>query len=233
MGNSPEVLVAKYSEKPVVIDGILDDPVWQKANRYPFCLSREKEEEFPEEKGEVMLAWDDEYLYIGAKFIDSDIIQTGENQSHLYKTGDLIEIFLKPEKEEWYWELYGTPSNKQTVFWFPARKFLGIFRNMDKWTGHLIKMKVASYVEGTLNKSDDKDKYWTIEIAIPVKQFAPWYMFTPAQEHYFGPGSEWRILISRYNYSKYLSEPELSMYPPLSKTNFHLVEEYGIIKFEE
>jgi len=74
-------------------------------------------------------------------------------------------------------------------------------------------MKVASYIEGTLNKSNDKDKYWTIEIAILVRQLAPWYMFTPAEEYYFGPGSEWKVLISRYNYSKYLSEVELSMYP--------------------
>jgi len=131
----PEVLVAKYTEKPVVIDRNLDDIIWQKAVRYPLSLSKDKKHTRPEEKGEVMLAWDEQHLYIGAYLIDSDIVQTGENQTHLYQTGDLIEIFLKPEKEEWYWELYGTPNNKQTVFWFPSRKFLGIFRNMD---GHLI-----------------------------------------------------------------------------------------------
>jgi len=50
----------------------------------------------------VRLAWDEKYLYIGAHLINSDIVQTGENHTHLYQIGDLIEIFLKPEKEEWY-----------------------------------------------------------------------------------------------------------------------------------
>jgi len=230
----PRILVAKHTEKPVVIDGNLDDPVWQKAVRYPLSLSMDSKKATPREGGEVMLAWDAENLYIGAHLVDSDIVQKGqEDQAHFYTTGDLLEVFLKPEKEEWYWELYGTPNNKKTVFWFPSRKFLGVFRNMDQWTKKLINMQVAAHVEGTLNNSDDRDRYWTIEMALPAGQIAPWYMFTPRQEHYFGPGSEWRILISRYNYSRYLEKEELSMFPPLSVTNFHFLEEYGIIHFEK
>ncbi|MDD3725731.1 MAG: carbohydrate-binding family 9-like protein [Candidatus Ratteibacteria bacterium] len=230
----PAEVVAIYTESPVVIDGKLDDSVWKRATRYNLSLSKDRRSDVPQEGGEVMLAWDDEFLYIGAYLIDSDIIQTGEeDQMHFYTTGDVLEVFLKPEKEEWYWELYGTPNNKKTVFWFPSRKFLGIFRNMDRWTKNMVDIKVATQIEGTLNNSNDRDRYWTIELSLPVRNIAPWYMFTPRQEHYFGPGSEWRILISRYNYSKYLKKKELSMFPQLSQSNFHFLEEYGIIRFEK
>jgi hypothetical protein len=230
----PDIMVARYTEKPLVIDGSLDNPVWKKAVRYPLSLSRDSKPCVPQEGGEVMLLWDDEHLYIGARLVDSDVVQKGQkDQEHLYTTGDLLEVFLKPEKEEWYWELYGTPNNKKTVFWFPSRKFLGIFRNMYQWTGKLMDMQVAACVEGTLNNSKDRDTCWTVEMILPVRQFAPWYMFTPKEDHYFGPGSKWRILISRYNYSRYLEEKELSMAPQLSRSNFHYLEEYGIIRFEK
>ncbi|MCM8829584.1 MAG: carbohydrate-binding family 9-like protein [Candidatus Omnitrophica bacterium] len=229
----PQEIVATYTKTPVIIDGKLDDPAWKKAVRYKLSLSRDRKPDIPQEGGEVMLTWDDQHLYIGAYLIDSDIVQKGdEDQMHFYTTGDVLEVFLKPEIEEWYWELYGTPNNKKTVFWFPSRKFLGIFRNMDKWTKNMIDMKVAAQIEGTLNNSNDKDRYWTIEISLPVRNIAPWYMFTPRQEYYFGQGSQWRILISRYNYSRYLEREELSMFPQLSHTNFHFLEEYGVIRFE-
>jgi hypothetical protein len=230
----PDIMVARYTEKPLVIDGNLDNPEWQKAVRYPLSLSRDRKPCVPQEGGSVMLLWDDAHLYIGAHLIDSDVVQKGQkDQEHLYTTGDLLEVFLKPGKEEWYWELYGTPNNKKTVFWFPSRKFLGIFKNMYQWTGKLMDMQVAACVEGTLNNSNDRDICWTVEMVLPVRQFAPWYMFTPKEDHYFGPGSEWRILVSRYNYSRYLAEKELSMFPQLSQSNFHYLEEYGIIRFEK
>lgn len=230
----PEVLSALYTSEPVEIDGKLDDPVWQKAERYPLYLSADRDSDLPQEGGEIMLAWDEDTLYVGAKLYDSDIYQEGDmDQMHFYQTGDLLEVFLKPEPYEWYWELYGTPNNKKTVFWFPSRQFLGIFRNMDQWTKDLMNLKVAAQVEGTLNKRDDVDEYWTIEMAMPAAHLARWYMTTsPIDKLYFGPGSEWRILIARYNYSNHLEATELSMLPQLSRTNYHMTEEYGIISFE-
>ena len=47
----------------------------------------------------------------------------------------------------------------------------------------------------------------------------------------FGPGQNWTILIGRYNYSRYLDPTELSMAPQLSKTSYHLTEEYADIEF--
>ena len=49
----------------------------------------------------------------------------------------------------------------------------------------------------------------------------------------FGPGQRWRILVGRYDYSRYLDAIGLSMVPPLSKANFHLLEQYGYLRLAE
>jgi len=49
----------------------------------------------------------------------------------------------------------------------------------------------------------------------------------------FGPGSEWGVLVSRYNYGRYFKGKgaELSSAPQLSSENFHLLKEFAKIKF--
>ncbi|MCM8829613.1 MAG: carbohydrate-binding family 9-like protein [Candidatus Omnitrophica bacterium] len=223
----PVPLVAIYSETPVVVDGKLEDPVWSYTPVYNLSLSKEEEAKGTifQEKGEVRAAWDKNYLYIGIKFYDSDIVQEEtEDQKHFYRTGDLVEIFLKPEESTWYWEIYGTPNSKKTVFWFPGRGRIGLPSGFEPEV-ELKDMLIGVQIKGTLNKWEDRDDYWTLEIAIPTRELTR-YGDT------FGPGSEWRVLIARYNYSRYLSWKELSMYPKISLTNYHLIEEYGKLILE-
>ncbi|OHB48145.1 MAG: hypothetical protein A2Y10_17710 [Planctomycetes bacterium GWF2_41_51] len=40
-------------------------------------------------------------------------------------------------------------------------------------------------------------------------------------------GVRWKIMVGRYNYSRYLPKQELRMIPQLSKTSFYLYEEYS------
>jgi len=224
----PLPIIAKYTEKPVVVDGKLDDPVWKNTPVYKLSLSRADEEKgnILQEEGYVQLAWNENYLYIGIKFYDSDITQENEeNQQHHYRNGDLVELFLKPEKNTWYWEIYGTPNGKKTVFWFPGRGRLGMESHYQA-VMNLDDIFIGVQIKGTLNNWKDRDDYWTLEMAIPVKELTKY-------GDAFGPGSEWRILIARYNYSRYLPWKELSMIPQLSMTNYHLLEEYGRLVFEK
>ncbi|MDD3725739.1 MAG: carbohydrate-binding family 9-like protein [Candidatus Ratteibacteria bacterium] len=221
-------VIAKYSERPVVVDGKCDDAVWKDAQKYKLSLSKDKVKEGNtlQEEGEVQMAWDENYLYVAIKFYDSDIVQEGtEDQQHLYTTGDLVEIFLKPEKSSWYWEIYGTPNEKKTSFWFPGRGRSGLPSCFEPGM-KLEDILIAAQLKGTLNNWKDKDDYWILEMAIPVKELTKY-------GDAFGTGSEWRVLIARYNYSRYLSQKELSMFPQLSVTNYHLIEEYGKLIFEK
>ncbi|MDD5708036.1 MAG: hypothetical protein PHR35_19125, partial [Kiritimatiellae bacterium] len=76
----------------------------------------------------------------------------------------------------------------------------------------------------TLNDWPDMDRGWTAEMAVPVRHLT-------ARGEKWGPGSRWRIMVSRYNYSRYLRNRELSMCPPLPFSNYHLIEHYGRLVF--
>jgi hypothetical protein len=133
--------------------------------------------------------------------------------------GDLMELFLKPEDHTWYWELYATPRGKKTSFWFPGRGRLGLESCYKYECG----LRVAAQVQGTLNNWQDKDIGWTVEVAMPIKDLT-------ARGEKFGPGARWTILVARYNYSRYLPWVENSATSQLSKTNYHLLEEYRPLK---
>jgi hypothetical protein len=60
-------------------------------------------------------------------------------------------------------------------------------------------------------------------MAVPVKELlargAPW-----------GGAASWRLLVGRYNYSRWLFRPELSACPQLLQTDFHARPSYGRLR---
>ncbi|MHB9137820.1 MAG: carbohydrate-binding family 9-like protein [Victivallaceae bacterium] len=233
--NAGAAVIAKYTSEPVKIDGKLDEGAWAKAPAYSLALPLKAYSSQPEsmqktvgtdlrEKASVKLLWDDNYLYVGAQLEDSDVMNEGkEDQGHLYTTGDLLEIFLKPAAESYYWEIYGSPNNKKTWFFFPSRGRI-VF---PACASYLPKdLQAAASVDGTLNNFNDKDKGFTIEMAIPVKELT-------AYGAKFDNSANWTILMARYNYSVYFTKPELSAYPLLSNVNFHICEEYAKLLLEK
>ena len=69
------------------------------------------------ENENVKIIWDNKYIYVGAKLYDSDIVQeSNEDWGHHYRTGDVMEVFLKPNGKRNYWEIYTTPNSKKTAF---------------------------------------------------------------------------------------------------------------------
>ncbi len=223
---------AQYAAKPVKIDGKLDDAVWQTAPKRAMRWNPEWVAGRPElarksigdkqwENGTVQMAWDDDYLYFAFDFTDSDVqAQNPENQTHLYLTGDLAEVFLKPANETYYWELYVAPTGNKTSLFFPGRGHLGL-PDMDKEL--MPGLKTAAQIDGTLNNWSDRDNGWTGEMAVPIKQL----------EKYgakFNADTPWTVFFGRYNYSRYLPYCENSSFPTASHLDFHLLEYYAPVK---
>ncbi|MEQ9455020.1 MAG: GDSL-type esterase/lipase family protein [Phycisphaeraceae bacterium] len=210
------------TEAPVEIDGKLDESVWQEAPVYWLDLGHDQADRpgSVQEGGEVRLAYDDDYLYVGVFLTDSDIVQeSDEDQQMHFKTGDVVEVFLKPDSATWYWELYATPNGRRSAFFFPGSGRLPL---PSAYT-YQSNLRVGAQITGTLNAWRDHDTNWTAEFAIPREELA-------AQGVPLAPGQSWRMLIGRYNYSRYLEHPELSMYPRLLKTRFHSHGEYAPLK---
>lgn len=217
---------AKFTPVPVKIDGKLDDAVWKNAQVYNMKLPADREGDL-QEGGEVMLAWDNDNLYVAVKFQDKDILaKNKKDQEHHYLFGDLAELFLRPAGKDktWYWEMYVTPRGNKTKFFFPGNGRCGLSK-LDEAD---VDLKVGARVNGTLSKWKDEDKYWTGEMCVPIKDL----------EKYgdkFGPGEEWTILVARYNYGRYLkcAGPEYSTAPKLPITSFHFLEGYADLKLEK
>ncbi|MFA7231428.1 MAG: carbohydrate-binding family 9-like protein [Victivallaceae bacterium] len=232
-GEKRTQIVAKYTAKPVTLDGTLNDKAWATAPAYQLEVSDTAYDNLPEktrkivgtklrEPGEFKLLWDKDYLYIGIKYTDSEVIAEGEkDQMHHYTLGDVAEVFIKPENETYYWELYVTPTRKKTAFFIPGRG-----TRISEDPKQIMDIKVAASVQGTLNNWQDKDQSWTGVMAIPIKGL----------EKYgakFGQGQKWTVFVARYNYSRYLPVKELSAFPHQEKTNYHTLEDYGQLILEK
>jgi hypothetical protein len=215
-------MVASFTNDPVRIDGLLDDRVWSTAESYQLSLSNEAEERSPSlnEGGTVKAAVDDQYLYIGVDFKDSDLVAEGDrDQLHHNLFGDVTEVFIKPANQTWYWELYVTPNGMKTNFFIPGRGRLPIPSNFaDAGT----KLRVAAKNDGSINQWRDKDVGWTAELAFPLSELS----VTEDKPDL----DQLTILIARYNYSRYLEKAELSSWPKLKLTDFHKYEEYGKLR---
>ena len=221
------VMRVSRTQSPINVDGTLDEPVWKKAQVYKLyrAANRARSGKKVAQAGEVRLAWDKDYFYIGVIFHDLDIIGEGkEDQLKHYKFGDICEVILTPENETWYWEMYATPAGKKSCFFIPGTARVGLPSMMEYKSG----LKVASKVNGTLNDWVDKDVSWSAEMAIPVKELT-------AHGEKFGNEGGWRILVARYNFGRYLKteSAELSMTPQLSVENFHILSEFATLKFDD
>lgn len=216
----PPQMLANHTPQPINVDGQLDESIWQTAPNYTLQLSRDRADENEQlrESATVRFAYDENFFYAAFYLTDSDIVQESDkDQQHHYQTGDVAELFLKPNDETWYWELYVTPNSKRTAFFFPGSGWLGL---PSCFQPHLPGLRVGAQVQGTLNHWRDRDEAWTAEIAVPLAELAE-------QGIPLSPEHPWRVFVGRYNYSRYLDEAELSMCPPLSTTNYHLNKEYA------
>lgn len=212
----------------VSMDASLEAAEWKNAKEYPFHLAKFNMKNWPKAKrknvGNKMrypayakFLWNEKSLFVGVMMEDSDVVTFGEeDQTHLYNQGDCIEVFLKPVDKTYYWEIYGTPTLKKSVFFYPGRGR----RIFPACEDHPVDVSVAAEVYGTLNNWHDKDKGWSVIIEIPLEMLE-------RQGYPLKPGTDWTILVARQNFSADLPEKEYSSHTPLSQIDYHLLEDYG------
>ncbi|MEA2067578.1 MAG: hypothetical protein U9P12_00120 [Verrucomicrobiota bacterium] len=184
---------------------------------FPMAFSTDRDG-IPREGGTVCFAWDESGLFVLAEMEDSNLIALNRQDEQLhYATGDVFELFVKPLNDSFYWEMYATPKGNKSTLFFP-RDRSGMELN-DFLHGHAFQSLEVS-VEGTSNG-------WSTQMFVPVSQLT-------ALGAGWGDGTEWTVFCGRYNYnSEDLSAPELSMAPALSATNYHLTNEYALLRLCE
>lgn len=186
--------INKLSGK-IQVDGKLDEDAWKNAVIIPL----EYEKIWFREDGKRMariekaqtpfsfarLLWDENFIYFACYCEDEDILATQKGRDADIWTEDAFELFVCPSYDSnRYWEYEWSPGNQLLdIAWGEEKKD---FEKDKKWNGE---SESAVTVNGTLNKHDDRDQGWVLEVKIPLKDFAP-FSIDP---------EGWRITILHYS----------------------------------
>lgn len=222
----PRSYVCYRVDGKLKIDGKLDEVSWQKAkSTAPFVdISGEG---FPTPKYETTakMLWDDEYLYVGAILQEDDIkARLTQRDTIIYYDND-FEVFIDPDWDGHnYFEI--ETNARGVIFDLMLDKPYRSGGNfMVQWD--CPGLKLAIHREGTLNKSKDKDKYWSVEMAIPHKAL------TINFNNPLKAGNCWRINFSRVQWLKAGGPEENWVWTPTGKVDMHMPDRWGYLFFAD
>jgi hypothetical protein len=215
------------ASNPIHIDGKPDDAAWQKAPWTSDFVDIEGDSKpRPKFRTRVKLLWDDKYLYIAAELEEPDVKATlTVHDSVIFKDND-FELFVKPLPETASY--YEFEINALNTGWdlFLPKPYNEDGKPDNSW--HIEGLKSAIAVQGTLNNSGDKDRGWTVEIALPLTAFASRQSVPPPK-----PGTTWRINFSRVQWSAGKPAEDNWVWSPQGVINMHVPERWGYLHFSK
>jgi hypothetical protein len=231
-----------YTPTPIKIDGKLDDPAWQHAQKITLFYLHKSDRPAPQGT-QAMMMWDDNNIYVAFKCQDDEIFSPfTKNDEHLWED-DVVEVFFGPDP-------HGSVNTEtlppvQYEFEFSPKGLIydSLIRSLEgtgiadgaKWSSHA---KVAAAIDRT---SDGRDRGWTVEVAIPLSDFAeflnlPTATVGRALPHNppagTSPAAEvrWRFMMARKDVSKSHKADTLTSTSP-NIGSFHEYQRYLPMRF--
>jgi len=217
------------------IDGHLDDAAWSKAAWTDAFVDIVGEDHpAPRFQTRMKMLWDDEYLYIGAELEEPDVWATlTVHDSVIFRDND-FEVFINPTGDGLrYFEFEINALNTGwDLFLDKPYKQGGKADNSWEMPGY----KSAVAIDGTLNDPRDRDKGWSVELALPWSAF-----IERSGKGRPNPGDEWRVNFSRVEwqtrvvdgkYEKVRGTKEDNwVWSPQGVVNMHVPEKWGVVRF--
>ena len=198
------------------VDGVLDESSWKAAaGTGPFMLNDGTG--LPATKTEAKMLWDDQNLYFGFQCEDTDLFATMKvRDQHLWEE-EVVEIFIDPDNDQLnYIELEINPLNTFLDL-FVLKPIVPI-----PYESYNIPAKWAVKVNGTVNNSADKDKGWTVELSLPLKEAVTAPHLPPNE------GDKWRLNLYRIERKP---KEEYSAWSPTLVSSYHTPARFGEITF--
>jgi hypothetical protein len=192
----PFEYVCRRAAGPIRIDGRLDEPSWQSADwTEVFGDIEGPAKPAPRFRTRAQMLWDDQYLYIGAYLEEPHVWATlTARDSVIFQDND-FEVFIDPDGDTHaYYEL---EMNALNTVWdlLLIKPYRDGGPAVNAWD--IQSLKTGVHVQGTLNDPSDRDKAWTVEIALP---FAVLRECIPGKPERPAPGDQWRVNFSRVEY---------------------------------
>ena len=239
---APRSYVACRTERPLTIDGRLDEAAWRAAPwTEDFVDIEGPSKPVPRLHTRAKLLWDTTNLYIAAELSEPDVWATiTERDAVIFRDND-FEVFIDPDGDtHQYYEL---EVNALGTAWdlFLVKPYRDGGPAINGWDIH--GLQVGVHVDGTLNRPGDTDRGWTVELALP------WAALKEAAHSAAPPaaGDQWRINFSRVEwrtrvlngrYAKLTDSttgrplPEDNwVWSPQGVVNMHYPETWGFVQF--
>jgi hypothetical protein len=232
---------APWAAVPPSIDGRLDDAAWAAAPWSEAFVDIEgSTKPAPRWATRVKMTWDADHLYLAAALEEPDLWATiTTRDAVIYRDND-FEWFIDPDGDtNRYFELeINALGTVWDLFLDKPYRFGG--RADNGWD--IAGLRSGVHLDGTLNDPTDRDRGWSVEMAIP------WKAFADSGRTAVPPvaGARWRINFSRVQweldvvdgrYQKRVGSdgkalPEYNwVWSPQGVINMHIPERWGGVTF--
>jgi hypothetical protein len=221
--------VVTKTTKPIKIDGKLDESAWKAAPSTGPFVDTMTGNPAPMAT-EAKLLWDSQNLYVAFENADTDVWSTLTKRDDKLWTQEAVEVMIDANGDgKGYIELQVAPNGTIFDTYLPTyRKYEDSIDPKRKPFDWNSKLKAAVKVDGTLNKREDQDKSWTVEMALPLADAngldKPGVKVPPAV------GDMWRMNMYRMDSPKDKGQLAAAWSPPLVG-DFHKLDRFGEIVF--
>ena len=222
----PESEIAHYAayrvNQPIRIDGLLDEPAWQKAPlspRFVDILSGGR----TLHETRAMVLWDEENLYVAYR-VEEPLVHakyTNHNDP-IYYDND-VEFFIAGRDAYYEFEINAFNTCYEVFFIWDDAYERGGFSNSPEFARDRLQpfngvefkthprggrlgnfswtfpgLRTAVHIDGTVNDDSDRDRGWTVELAFPWKGME-W--LAQGDDRALPPRQDdvWRMDFSRFN----------------------------------
>lgn len=187
----PENYIVYHVDNSPVIDGNINELVWQQVNwTKEFVDIEGRNKPRPPLATKVKMLWDDSCLFIAAQLTEPHIWASVKKHDEVVFHDNDFEFFIDPGGAgQPYFEVEVNPFN---TIWdlLLTRAYRDGGSPVSSWD--VTNLRSAVKIQGTVNDPSDKDEGWTIEMAIPLKALATDFRSQRPQD-----GTIWRINFSR------------------------------------
>lgn len=232
----PKEYLCHRTQGRIRIDGRLNESSWRNAPATDAFVDIEGDAKpRPRFATRARMLWDDQYFYIAAEMEEAHVWGTlTERDSVIFHDND-FEVFIDPNGDRD--EYYELEINALNTVWdlFLPKPYRDGGSARNEW--NIVGLKTAVRVNGTLNNPADRDRGWSVEMAIPWKALGEYaHKAAPPAD-----GDEWRVNFSRVEwqheivkgkYRKVANTKEDNwVWSPQGVVDMHRPEMWGVARF--
>ena len=241
---SPKSYVCYRTSESISVDGHLTEADWLKSEWTEYFGDIEGHlKSMPRYKTRVKMLWDDTYFYFAGEMEDPHVWATLSRRDTIIFYDNDFEIFIDPNGDTH--EYYELEMNAFNTIWdlLLTRPYRDDNSAVNAW--NYAGMQSAVQIKGTINRSDDTDIGWQVEVALPWRALRECAHRPAPPEN----GDQWRVNFSRVEWrteivnGKYIKTTDPQTGKPYPEDNWtwspqgliqmHYPEMWGYVQFSE